>query len=38
MNIEEDSDLLVNYLDKYCEFLSKNSFKIFTKDIIDLKF
>ncbi len=38
MNIEEDSDLLVNYLDKYCEFLSKNSFKIFTKDIIELKF
>ena len=38
INIEEDSDLLVNYLDKYCVFLSNNSFKIFTKDIIELKF
>ena len=38
INIKEDSDLLVNYLDKYCVFLSNNSFKIFTKDILELKF
>ena len=38
MNIKEDNDLFVNYFDKYYVFLSKNSFKIFTKDILDLKF
>ena len=38
MNIKEDNDLFVNYFDKYYVFLSKNSFKIFTKDILELKF
>tara|TARA_B100000989_G_scaffold12852_1_gene8731 strand:+ start:1635 stop:2108 length:474 start_codon:yes stop_codon:yes gene_type:complete len=38
MNIKEDSDLIVDYFDKFNVFLSKNSLKIFTKDIIDLKF
>ncbi len=38
INLKEDSDLIVNYFDKFSVFLSKNSLKIFTKDIIDLKF
>ena len=38
MNIKADSDFFVDYFDKYCNFLSKNSLKIFTKDILDLKF
>ena len=38
MNIKENNDLFVNYFDKFYVFLSKNSFKIFTKDILDLKF
>tara|TARA_S200000501_G_scaffold223455_1_gene209597 strand:+ start:161 stop:634 length:474 start_codon:yes stop_codon:yes gene_type:complete len=38
MNIKEDSDLIVDYFDKFNVFLSKNSLKIFTKDIIELKF
>ena len=38
MNIKDDNDLIINYFDKYRVFLSKNSLKIFTKDIIDLKF
>ena len=38
MNLKEDNDLFVNYFDKYYVFLSKNSFKIFTKDILELKF
>ena len=38
MNIKDDNDLIINYFDKYRDFLSKNSLKIFTKDIIDLKF
>ena len=38
MNIKEDNDLFVNYFDKYREFLIKNSLKIFTKDILELKF
>ncbi len=37
MNIKEDNDLIVNYFDKYREFLIKNSLKIFTKDILELK-
>ena len=35
---KEDSDLIVDYFDKFNVFLSKNSLKIFTKDIIELKF
>ena len=38
MNIKEDNDLIVTYFDKFSVFLSKNSLKIFTKDIIELKF
>ena len=38
MNIKEDSDLIVDYFDKFSVFLSKNSLKIFTKDIIEFKF
>ncbi len=38
MNIKEDSDFFVNYFDKYHNFITKNSLKIFTKDILKLKF
>ena len=38
MNIEEDNDTFVKYFDKYRDFLIKNPLKIFTKDIIELKF
>ncbi len=38
MNIKEDNDYFITYFDKYREFLLKNSFKIFTKDIIELEF
>ena len=38
MNIKADSDFFVDYFDKYCNFLSKNSLKIFTKDILELTF
>ena len=38
MNIQEDSELLVNYFDKYRDFLKNNPLKIFTKDILELKF
>ena len=38
MNIKEDSDLIVDYFDKFSVFLSNNPLKIFTKDILKLKF
>ena len=38
MNIKEDSDFFVNYFDKYRNFIIKNSLKIFTKDILELRF
>ena len=38
MNIKDDNDLFVEYFDKYSHFLSKNSLKNFTKDIIEFKF
>ena len=38
MNIKDDSDFIVNYFDNFYVFLSKNSLKIFTKDILELKF
>ena len=38
INIDEHNDLFVNYFDKFREFLIKNPLKIFTKDIIELKF
>ena len=38
MNIDKDNSSIANYFDKYNEFLSKNSLKIFTKDILKPKF
>ena len=38
INIDEHNDLFVNYFDKFREFLIKNPLKIFTKDILELKF
>ena len=38
MNIKEDNDLFVVYFDKYEEFLLNNTLKIFTKDILEIKF
>jgi len=38
MNIKDDNDLFVIYFNKFSVFLTKNSLKIFTKDILDLKF
>ena len=38
MNIKDDNDLIVQYFNKFSVFLTKNSLKIFTKDILDLKF
>ena len=38
MNIKEDSEFFVNYFEKYRNFITKNSLKIFTKDILELRF
>ena len=38
ININKDNDYFVVYFNKYEDFLINNSLKIFTKDIIDLKF
>ena len=38
MNIKDDNDLFIEYFDKYSDFLTKNSLKNFTKDIIEFKF
>ena len=38
ININLDDDLLPNYFDKYRDFLLNNPLKIFTKDILELKF
>ena len=38
LNIKDDNDLFIEYFDKYSHFLTKNSLKNFTKDIIELKF
>ena len=38
INIIEHNDLFANYFDKFREFLVKNPLKIFTKDILELKF
>ena len=38
MNIKDDNDLFIEYFDKYSHFLTKNSLKNFTKDIIEYKF
>jgi len=38
INIKDNSDFFINYFDKYRDFLLNNPLKIFTKDIIELKF
>ena len=38
LNISRDIDIIIDYFDKYSVFLSNNTLKIFTKDIIDHKF
>ncbi len=38
INIKDNSVFFIHYFDKYRDFLTNNSLKIFTKDIIDLKF
>ena len=38
INIKDNSDFFINYFDKYGDFLLNNPLKIFTKDIIELKF
>jgi len=38
INISDDSEFIVNYFDKYRNFIIKNSLKIFTKDILEPKF
>ena len=38
LKIQEDNVFFSSYFDKYRDFLLKNSFKIFTKDILNLKF
>ena len=38
INIKEDNDFFASYFDKFRHFTIENPFKIFTKDIIDLKF
>ena len=38
INIKDNSDFFISYFDKYRDFLLNNPLKIFTKDIIDLKF
>ena len=37
MNIKEDNNIFIDYIDKYRFFLSNNSLKNFTKDILNLK-
>ena len=38
LKIQEDNVFFISYFDKYSDFLLKNSLKIFTKDILNLKF
>ena len=38
MNISPDNDFFVGYFDKYIDFLINNSLKIFSKDILEIKF
>ena len=38
LNIKEDNVSFVKYFDKYSAFLSNNTLKFFTKDILELKF
>ncbi len=38
LNIKEDNEKIVKYFDKFYDFLSNNTLKNFTKDIIEIKF
>ena len=38
INIKDDNQSIVEYIDKYSQFLLKNSLKNFTKDILEFKF
>ena len=38
INISKDNDLIIEYFNKYRDFLIKNPLKIFIKDIINLNF
>ena len=38
LNINDNNYSFVDYFDKFSNFLSKNTFKIFTKDILEFKF
>ena len=38
INIKKDNDLFISYFDRFVIFLTKNTFKTFTKDIIEIKF
>ena len=38
INIKDNSDFFISYFDKYRDFLLNNPLKIFTKDILKLKF
>ena len=38
LNIHNDNTSILSYFDKYEKYLSNNSLKNFTKDILDLKF
>ena len=38
INIRDDNDFIINYFNKYSDFLLKNSLKNFIKDIIKVKF
>ena len=38
IDVNKNSSFFVNYFDKYLDYLSKNSFNYFTKDVISLKF
>ena len=38
INIDENSTFLINYFDKYVNYLKNNTFNYFTKDVIKLNF
>ena len=38
INIKDNSDFFISYFDKYRDFLINNPLKIFTKDILEIKF
>ena len=38
INLKDNNDFIISYFDKYVDFLLNNPLKIFTKDIIEIKF